>query len=150
MTTTMITLQEKTKRKGSSPLSSPERRPSHDDNVRIFYKYRNSTVRWIEIRRSHLDEATRHHHTLLYQHLHHVRQPGTRGGSHRGYFRRQYSYGTKTANTLVRQVSFLGRKLQRRGSGGDRQLDHQARRQRLLRYVIWNVCMKCNRMMRAI
>ena len=31
-------------------------------------------------------------------------------------------------NTLVRQVSFLGRKLQRRGSGVDRQLDHQARR----------------------
>ena len=65
--------------------------------------------RWIDIRRSHLDEATHHHHTLICQHLHHVRQPGTRGGSHRGYFRRQYSYETRTVNTLVRQVSFLGR-----------------------------------------
>ena len=41
--------------------------------------------------------------------------------------------GTKTKNTLARQGSFLGRKLQRRGSGGERQLDHQTRRRRPLR-----------------
>ena len=87
-----------------------EWRPSYDDKNRITYKYRNSTSRWIEIRRSYLDEATGHHHTLPYQHLHHVRQPGTRGGPHRGYFRRQYRYGTRTSNTLVRQFSPHGRK----------------------------------------
>ena len=75
--------------------------------------------------------------------LHHIRQPGMRGGSRWGYFRRPYSYEIRMANTLVRQASFVGRKLHRKGSGGDRQLDHQAKRRRLLRYVIgtfvWNV-----------
>ena len=113
MTTPISTRQETIKRKGIT-RDRPKRRPSYDDNMRILHKFTNSTARWIEIRTSNLDEAKGHHPTFLYQHLHHVRQPGTRGGSRRGYFRRQYSYGTRTANTLVRWVFFLGRKLQKR------------------------------------
>ena len=64
---------------------------------------------------THLDKAT-HHRKFIYQHLHHVRQPGVREASHRGYFRRQYNYETGTANTLVRQVPFLGKNLQIRGT----------------------------------
>ena len=77
--------------------------------------------------------------------LHHVRQPGTRGGSNREYFRRQYSYETRTANTLTQQVSFLRRTLEISGSGGGRQLDYQARRRRLLPRVVWNVCVERDR-----
>ena len=72
----------------------------------IFLQYGNSTARWIEISRRYLNEATCHNHTLLYQHLHHARQSRTRGGSHRGDIQRQYRYGTRTANTLVRQFFF--------------------------------------------
>ena len=106
MTTTMS--KKERQREKEEIQDRPEQRPIYEDNMRVFYKHRNSTARWIEIRTSHLDEATRRHHTLLYQNLHHVRQQGTRGGSHRGYFRRQYSYGTRTANRLVRQVLLLG------------------------------------------
>ena len=65
--TTMGTRQKTTTEREKEVIQDrPERKPSYDDNMCIFYIYRDSTARWIEIRRSHLKEATRHHHTLLH------------------------------------------------------------------------------------
>ena len=104
-----------------------ERRPSYDNNMRmvqILLQYRDSTDRSIEIRRSHLDEATHHHHTFIYQ-LYMTSDNQEREEAHTGdIYDDSIATRQQRRTCLYGRFPFLDENSREEDSGGERQLEH--------------------------